>query len=133
MSLSTVALKEWRVKLFYWQTLISHQFSFRFLKHSAFLLAWELVFSIPHHQTTGYKICFGTLLNHDYIVFILESCVQVDHFEVLLVNMFCVNVAFMDHGAYLNEQPPQGLSDMGFLQTTVYTVVGECYMCYISK
>jgi hypothetical protein len=41
--------------------------------------------------------------------------------------MFSVNAAFMDHDAgYINEQPPQGLSDMGFLQTTIYTVVGEC-------
>lgn len=58
---------------------------------------------------------------------------QVDHYEVLLQICFFVNVAFMDHDAYVNEPPHQGLGDMGFLQTTVYTVVGECYVCYISK
>lgn len=47
--------------------------------------------------------------------------------------MFCVNAAIMDLDAYANEPPPQGLSDMGFLQNTLYTVVGECYMPYISK
>jgi hypothetical protein len=42
---------------------------------------------------------------------------------------FSVNAAFMDHDSgYMNEPPPQGLNDMGFLQTTIYTVVGECYM-----
>ncbi|PNF29618.1 hypothetical protein B7P43_G16738 [Cryptotermes secundus] len=39
--------------------------------------------------------------------------------------------SFMDHGpGYMNEPPPQGLNDMGFLQTTIYTVVG-CAMAFM--
>ncbi|XP_069691221.1 uncharacterized protein [Periplaneta americana] len=38
---------------------------------------------------------------------------------------------FMDHdAAYINEQQPQGINDMGFLQTTIYTVVG-CAMAFM--
>jgi hypothetical protein len=54
--------------------------------------------------------------------------------EVVIRCVFSVNVAFMDHGSgYMNEPPPQGLSDMGFLQTTIYTVVGEWYIYCIYK
>jgi hypothetical protein len=40
----------------------------------------------------------------------------------------------MDHDSgYMNEPPLQGLNDMGFLQTTIYTVVGECYIYCVQK
>jgi hypothetical protein len=51
------------------------------------------------------------------------------HFEVVFLYGFSVNAAFIDHDpGYINEPPHQGLNDMGFLQTTIYTVVGECYI-----
>lgn len=49
--------------------------------------------------------------------------------EVVLLSGFSVNAAFVNHDAvYMNEPPFEGLSDVGFLQTTVYTIVGECYI-----
>jgi hypothetical protein len=51
------------------------------------------------------------------------------HVEVALQSGFSVNAAFVDHDAvYMNEPPVQGPGDVGFLQSTIYTIVGECYV-----
>jgi hypothetical protein len=58
------------------------------------------------------------------------TCVlELGHAEVVLQRWFSFNAAFMGHDAvYMNEPPLQGMNDMGFLQTTIYTIVGECYI-----
>jgi len=58
----------------------------------------------------------------------------VGHAEAVLQNGFSLHVAYVNHDAvYMNEPPFEGLNDVGLLQTTVYTIVGECYIDCISK
>jgi hypothetical protein len=49
--------------------------------------------------------------------------------EGVLQSGFSVHAAFVNHDAvYMNEPPFEGLNDVGFLQMTVYTIVGEYYL-----
>ena len=53
--------------------------------------------------------------------------------EGMLKSGFSVHAAFVNHDAVYMNEPPFDSLDVGFLQTTVYTIVGECHIDCISK
>ncbi|KAJ9595718.1 hypothetical protein L9F63_013081, partial [Diploptera punctata] len=84
----------------------------------------------------GHDPCKNKLYCEDKRCIPTEWCCdpfQTPNCSVRVIPQCCEQLTkplFVDHDSYMNDHHPQGLSDMGFLQTTIYTVVG-CAMAFM--
>ncbi|XP_021936782.1 uncharacterized protein LOC110838165 isoform X2 [Zootermopsis nevadensis] len=88
-----------------------------------------------YEEECGPNPCKSKLHCDDHRCIPIDWCCDTYHDSNCTVRVLpscCLQLSksIMDLDAYANEPPPQGLSDMGFLQNTLYTVVG-CSMAFM--